>query len=371
MQTRRAMSSAYMEWAKTQSQARFNLANSGVMHFPLAELPVSLEDLDLSGPSAYGYAPLQEALAQNRGVDPDCVMAATGASMANYLAMAVLLEAGDEVLIEQPAYGLLVDVASHLGAAIRRFPRLPEDGFRLRPEAVERAITPRTRLVVLTNLHNPSSSYACEQDLKRVGEIARSVKARVLVDEVYVEAVFDSKPRSCFHLGPGFVATASLTKAYGLSGLRCGWVVAEPDLIRRMWRLNDLFGVIPAHPAELLSCVALAHLDLIERRARALLDANRALFNRFLSEAEGIECAPLEHGTVVFPRLTRAAADRFCALLRERYETSVVPGGFFESPAHIRIGIGGDTAVLAAGLDRIAEALRAPIPFASPSARRP
>ena len=91
-----------MLWAKTQSAAKFNLATSGVASFPLHELPVTLDQLEINGDSAYGYAPLQQAIAKKCGVDPDCVVAAAGTSMANHLAMAALIDPGDEVLLEQP-----------------------------------------------------------------------------------------------------------------------------------------------------------------------------------------------------------------------------------------------------------------------------
>jgi aspartate/methionine/tyrosine aminotransferase len=225
-----SVESAYMGWAKTRSQAAFNLASSGVAPFPLSELPVRLEDVELTGPSFYGYPPLQERLARKCGVAEDSVVAATGTSMANFLVMAALLEPGDEILVEHPTYGLLTDAARYLRLDVKRFPRRFEEGFRLDAAAVEAAITPRTRLVVVTNLHNPSNALADEPVIRRVGEIARGVGARVLVDEVYQEAlaVQGLPARSAFHLGPEFVATGSLTKAYGLGGLRCGWVLALP-----------------------------------------------------------------------------------------------------------------------------------------------
>ncbi len=99
--------SDYMLWAKTQGRARFNLATSGVGSFPLHELPVTIDQLEINGDSTYGYAPLQNAIAKKCGVDPDCVVAAAGTSMANHLAMAMLLDPGDEVLVEQPSYELL------------------------------------------------------------------------------------------------------------------------------------------------------------------------------------------------------------------------------------------------------------------------
>jgi aspartate/methionine/tyrosine aminotransferase len=354
---RSKMSSAYMEWAKLSAPARYNLAVSGVANYPLRELPVRLEELELTGSSAYGYEPLEHRLATKCRVPVECVVAAAGTSMANHLAMAAAFDPGDEVLVEHPTYELLVSTARYLGAEIRRFPRHFEEGFRVDPREVERQITPRTRLIMLTNLHNPSGVLTEESTLRQVGEVARSVGARLLVDEVYLDTAFEQAPRSAFHLGGHFISTSSLTKAYGLSGLRCGWALAEPELARRMWRLNDLYGVIPAHTAERLSVIALDHLGRIAARARALLEANRALLDRFLDSREDLRAVPTEAGTTVFPRLLRGSVETFSKLLREKYETSVVPGEFFEMPEHFRMGVSGETQTVAGGLERLSAAL--------------
>ena len=356
-ETRRAMSSDYMEWAKTRSGARFTLATSGVDNYHLADLNVAIEDLELSGPGGYGYEPLQRRIAAKCDVEPECVVAATGTSMANHLAMAAILNPGDEALIEHPAYELLVSVARYLGANVKRFARKFEDGFGIDAKEVESVISSRTRLIVMTNLHNPSSAFADNDTISEIGEIARSVGARVLVDEVYLEAMFDRAPRSAFHLGEEFVATSSLTKVYGLSGLRCGWALARPELARRMWRLNDLFGVIPVHAAELLSVIAMDNLDRIAASARSRLEANRALLNQFLDSRTDLKAVRAEFGTTSFPKLLRGSVDRLCELLREKYETTVVPGRFFEMDDHFRIGIGGSSETVAAGLERLSAAL--------------
>ena len=170
----RKKQSEYMNWAKTQSRARFNLATSGVGAFPLSELG-ALPPLEINGDNSYGYAPLQCAIAERQGVDPACVVTAAGTSGANYLAFATLLEPGDEVVVEHPTYGLLVDSLEYVGAVVKRFARTPENGFALDPAAVRRAVTPRTRLIVITNLHNPSSVLAGEAELREVGAIARGV----------------------------------------------------------------------------------------------------------------------------------------------------------------------------------------------------
>ncbi|MGA7523087.1 MAG: aminotransferase class I/II-fold pyridoxal phosphate-dependent enzyme [Acidobacteriaceae bacterium] len=353
----RAMASVYLEWAKLCSAAKYNLATSGIMGYPLAELPVKAEELEINGPTAYGYAPLQERLARLCGVKPECVVEAAGTAMANHLAMAALVEPGDDVLVEQPTYGPIVEVASYLGASLLRFERREENDFQIDAEEVQRKITAKTRLVCVTNLHNPTGALTDEATLTQIGEIAQKVGARVLVDEVYLPMVYGKSVRSSFHLGEVFVVTTSLTKAYGLSGLRCGWILAEPKLAHRMWRLNDLFAATPVNVGRQLSVLALDHLEKIDARARGILDANRASLSNFFQARKDLGGLRSRWGTVSFPKLLRGSVDAFCELLRERYETSVVPGRFFEMPDHFRIGMGGDVAMTAEGLKRLGAAL--------------
>jgi hypothetical protein len=351
------MGSEYMHWAKTRSRLRFNLATSGLGNLELNDLRIALDDLEITGDSAYGYAPLQQALAARLGVESDTIVTAAGTSFANHLAMAAVVDPGDEVLIEQPTYEPLLSLARYLNAEVKRFPRRFEDGFRVLPEAVERNMSRHTRLIVITNLHNPSGVLTDQETVKQIGEIAKTGKARVLVDEVYLEALFDKRPQTASHFGPEFIVTSSLTKAFGLSGLRCGWIVAAADLARKMWLLNDLFAATPVHAGERLSVLALLQLGAIAQRARSLIEANRALVNQFLDARSDLEVVKPEAGTILFPRVAHGTAEALWELLREKYETSVVPGSFFEMPAHFRLGIGGDSEVLREGLQRIAAAL--------------
>jgi len=353
------MSSGYMEWAKLHSKARFNLATSGITNYPLSCLPVRLEDLEISGPSIYGYVPLIEAIAARNSVPADSVVAATGTSGSNHLAMAALIEPGDEVLIETPTYELIASTALYLGARVRRFERRFEDDFRLDPEQIERNISSSTRLIVVTNLHNPSGAFADESTMIQIGKIALKVGARVLVDEVYLDAAFDLAPRTSFHLGAPFIVTSSLTKVYGLSGLRCGWILAPPEIATRMWRLNDLFGVIPAHLAERVSVIALQNLEMITDRTRAILQPNTALLDQMFEATPNISFTKNRLGTVAFPRLDRGDVNDLWPFLCQEYETSVVPGRFFGMPSHFRIGIGGETEMVSEGLCRLSSAIQA------------
>jgi aspartate/methionine/tyrosine aminotransferase len=278
------------------------------------------------------------------------VVAADGTSMANFLAMAALISPGDEVLIEFPTYEPLLGAASFLGAEIKRFERKAMDAFRLDPALVESAISDRTKLIVLTNLHNPSGALAEEAELLEIGKFG----ARVLIDEVYLDA---AQRRSSVHLGSQFVVTNSLTKVYGLSGLRCGWILAEPELAERMWRLNDLFGVNQAHQAERLACITIDRITEVIGKTPAMLRHNRDLFNDWVDSRDDLDCAAAVHGVTAFPRWSGGDIERLNDHLRERYDTAIVPGRWFEMPDHFRIGFGLPVDEFTEALHRLGSAL--------------
>lgn len=335
----KAMQSDYMHWAKFKPSARYQLTMSEVPHFRMDSLPIGLGELDLDGASHPRYLPLREAIASRYGVCAEQVVAADGTSMANALAMATLISTGDEVLIERPAYEPLLGLASFLGATIRRFERRSEEAFRLDPDRIASMLTERTRLIILTNLHNPSSALADDRELLEVGALAARVGARILVDEVYLDSAA-SPQASAFHLGPEFVCTSSLTKVYGLSGLRCGWILCDKQLAERMWRLNDLFGVNQAHPAERLACIAFEQIDKVIGSNPAMLERNREQWNAFVGSRGDLDCMPARHGITAFPRWSGGDTERLDAHLRAHHEAAVVPGRWFEMPDHFRVGFG-------------------------------
>lgn len=350
--------SIYMNFAKTRPKVKYDLALSGILNLPFAELGAKLEDLDLNGENAYGYPPLVEALAAHCEVAPESVVTISGGtSMANHLAMAATLEHGDEVLIEEPTYEPILALTEYFGAQIKRFPRFFENGYRIEVEELAKQISRRTRLIVVTNLHNPSSVLVDESTLRRIGELARGVGARVLVDEVYLEAMFESAPRSSVHLGPEFIATSSLTKGYGLSGLRCGWILAEPEMAQRMRLLHDVFGAVGPQPSERLSVVALAKLPQFIARARGILDTNRAVLHEFLDSREDLRAVRTESGTTSFPRLLKGRVEDLYTSLHEKFDTAIVPGRFFESPQHFRIGMCAEPELFNEGVKRLDAAL--------------
>lgn len=350
--------SPYMQWAKLHSSAKHNLASSGVASYPLAKLEIADGQLEINGPNSYGHAPLVDAIAQRFGVPRECIFTTAGTAMANHMALAATTEPGDEILVEQPTYELLLSTAKYLGLTIKRFHRAPGAKFQPDLADLERNLTAKTKLVVVTNLHNPSGVLMTNEVVKKIGRLAGEVGARVVVDEVYLEMFYDARPPTAFRIASErFIVTSSLTKAYGLSGLRCGWVFASKELVQRMWAINDLYGATPVFPGEQMSVIAFQNLDRIAREMKETLEANRKLLRDFYASRRDLEAAPPDYGAVSFPRLISGSVAGLVELLREEFQTSVVPGAFFESPQHFRIGIGGGTAEVRAGLQQLGRGL--------------
>jgi aspartate/methionine/tyrosine aminotransferase len=348
----------YMEWAKGRPAPQIDLAGSNLLACSLADLPGAREALDLSGNNPDGYPPLLDAIAAHHAVSPEQVATATGCAGANFLACAALIETGDEVLMERPGYDPLPAAARMLGANVRFFERRFEEGYALDPGRIEAALSSRTRLVILSSPHNPSGALAAAPTLSALARLAEARGFHVLVDEVYRECVpEDRRPLSAATLSPNFVASNSLTKSYGLSSLRCGWTLASPEMTRKIRRARDVVDGNAPVPVDRLAVLAFASLPSLAARARALIAANGRLLEAFLASRADLECVP-SSATIAFPRFRDA---RDSALFAERLfreeGVAVVPGSFFDEPAHFRISFGGSTEALARGLEAIARCL--------------
>jgi aspartate/methionine/tyrosine aminotransferase len=346
-----------MEWAKQRRKPAIDLAGSNLLACSLEDLPGAREAIDLAGESPNGYPPLVEAIASRYGVRPANVATAVGCSGANFLALAALLGRGDDVVFEQPGYDPLAAAATMLGARVLRFERRFEDGWRIDPDQVARALTPRTRAVVLSSPHNPSGVLAGVDDLREIGRLADRHGFAVIVDEVYLDLA-SSGPAPAATVSPAFVSTNSLTKAYGLASLRCGWALASPETTEKIRRARDIVDVWSAIPADRLSVLAFRNLDHLAERARRLVEANALLVESFLARrAAELECAP-SSATIAFPHFRDGRdADPFVRKLFEERGVAVAPGSFFDAPSHFRIAFGGATETLERGLEAIAACL--------------
>jgi aspartate/methionine/tyrosine aminotransferase len=347
----------YMEWAKTRPRPVIDLAGSNLLPCTLADLPGAREAVDIAGESPEGYPPLREAIAGRYGVTADQVATAGGCSGANFLACAALIEAGDDVLVESPLYDPLPAAARMLGARVTTFPRRFEGGYDVDPDAIASALTPRTRLVILSNPYNPGGTLASEASLAAVARLGEKQGFHLLVDEVYLDTIHEHRPSIAARLSPACISTNSLTKAYGLASLRCGWAIAAADVAVRIRRARDIVDGWSPIPADRLSVVAFDHLDALAARAREIVEANRDQVTRFLSSRAELEFVP-PRSTLAFPRLRgRTDAEPFVDRLFRVTGTAVAPGRFFGAPAHFRIAFGGAPEAVGKGLAAIGRCL--------------
>lgn len=350
----------YMAWAKAHPHAPYDLTGSNLLPCTLEDLPGARDVLELHAPNDEGYPPLLEAIARRYGVAVEQVATAAGAAGANLLALGALVRPGDTVLIEWPGYDPQGGAARFLGAEVRTFTRAWEDGFRLDPRRIADALTPRTRVVVLTNPHNPTGVYASPEELREVGAIAATVGAKVLVDEVYLDALAGVDTAPAARLGEPFLSVNSLTKSFGLSGLRIGWVISDTETVRRVRRTRDVVDGVGATPSELLGVLAFYRMDELLERARGILVPNGALLRRLVQQRPELEWVPPEGGAVAFPRLVGADdAEAFVHLARTSFGVGVVPGRFFGAAAHFRVAVSGRRDVLESGLEALGRALDA------------
>ena len=358
-------SAPYMRWAKTRPHVTCDLASSGLQPVTTEELlgtTAAKDAFEISGPSDEGYIPLRETIAARYGVAPDRVTIAAGASGANFQTMLALLARGDDVLIETPGYDPLMAAARAAGANVVHFARAWEKGYALDPYAVRTALTPATKLIVISTAHNPSGAVASREALEQVGVMAEAIGALVLVDEVYAEAQYTDAPvpAPAATFGDAFITTTSLTKAYGLAGLRCGWILASPALSARIREARDVIDGSGPFVTESLSLTAFANIDRLRVRARELLSSNLAQLRAMAESNPRLEWLQPSAGTTAFPRV-RGLDDTtaFVDLLIREHDTIVVPGHFFQAPQHIRIAFGGRPEMFREALSRLDRALRA------------
>ncbi len=329
----------YIAWAYAlYGKVSFDLASSGIPQARWSELglpPVAVDD-----PAA--YEALKNAIARYNDVPAAEVTPALGTSQGIFLAYAALLSPGDEVLVETPGYEPLTRAAEGLGATVRTFERRAEDGYRVVPERVAAAIGPRTRAVVVTNLHNPTGVRVDEATLRELAAITDARGAYLVVDEVY--APFDELPedgvfrRSARKLGPNVVTIGSLTKCYGLGMHRIGWVLGPEEIAERALHASiATFGHLPLTHAS-YGAAAFAAVGPLSTRAKTLLAGKRVLAERWVSSLRNAHWSAPTEGLFGLVTL-RGRGDLLPRIEKLAREGGVLVGAgtFFGAPESFRL----------------------------------
>jgi aspartate/methionine/tyrosine aminotransferase len=310
-----------------------------------------------------GNARLVDAIATAHGALADQVLTTTGATSALALIYRALAKPGDHVLVERPGFDIFATLAEASGLVVDSFAR-PAPDFTIDADAVLAQATPRTRLIVLSDLHNPSGMLLDADTLTALIAGAAKRGIVVIVDEVYAGYADPAlRPSAAFHNGDNALSVSSLTKLYGLSTLRCGWILGSAPLVERIRIVAD---TVEFGPSKLAHCVA---TEVVERpepfRAYAddILAAARPVLERHFAamRAEGLIAGKLpDFGCIAFPRLVGVEDTlHFAEWLASAHDVVVTPGEFFGAAGHIRIGFGRSPEMLETALSRLAAALRA------------
>jgi aspartate/methionine/tyrosine aminotransferase len=352
------------EWLlQNAPNATYNLAYSNIPGLTMEEYQkltgfTLQSNFDLGSNAQYGAHELKKALCSMYNCEPDNIVTTTGASEANFLVYSCLLARGDEFIIEQPGYQPMWLTPEMLGARRINWPRTFENKFRADTGALKELITKKTKLVVLTNLHNPSGVLTNHKTIKTVAEIAGEHGAYVLVDEIFLDSSFTSQT-SCFGL-QNVIVTSSATKIYGLGGLHTGWIIAPSEIAAQCQRTKAHTTGASAHPSEILTAHALitARQDLMKRfQIRA--KTNLAVLKEWMDHHKDLfQWVPPDGGIVCFPKYTmNISSVDFCKRLFETKKLLVNPGAYFNQEGCIRLSYGCDESLLQNALEILAEGM--------------
>ncbi len=368
---------ALERWMTTwETRVKYDIAESGIL--PLrardllellpegegAQALESLLDLRLGYSEARGSEELRGLLAATyKNATGENILVTTGAIEANFLLFHVLLEPGDHVVACYPAYQQLYSVPRGIGCQVSLWKAREENGFRFDLDELTRLVTPKTRLVVINTPHNPTGTTISEAELRRVYTLADSVGAMVLSDEAYrwlrVPGGEELAP-PMFNFGPRAVSVGTLSKPFGLPGLRIGWLAAHGDLAARCWAMRDYVSLSPGRLSDALAAIAVRHRDRIFERNRGIVAANLETARRWFAERSGLLDwrAPRGGLLTLFRYHLGIPSLDLANLLAERYSVMLAPGSAFGYEHHLRMGFGQDPAVFATGLERTAECFR-------------
>lgn len=309
----------------------------------------AFQDLWLGYTESRGNPTLRGEIAKlYEGIEPEQVLVHSGAEEAIFVAMNVLLQKGDHVIVQSPCYQSLAEVARAIGCDVTSWEARESSGWALDPDDLKKLLRPETRLVVVNCPHNPTGYTMTREVFDELARLSRHYGFTVFSDEVYRFLEYDERdrlPAWCEMDGKG-ISVGVMSKAFGLAGLRIGWsVTRDPALFERLAAFKDFTTICNSAPSEFLSTVALKHRDRILQRNLDIVLKNLSVLDRFFSRFSERFCwRRPKAGPVAFPSLRAGNAEEFCRDLVEKAGVLLLPGTVYDAgPSHFRIGFGGRT----------------------------
>lgn len=351
---------SHLTWLKSKKGARHNLGSSSVLSLTLEDIgPLDMSQ-QVGDANPAGDPELVGLISRIYGVGEDRILITNGAGEANLHAAMACVRKGCEVLAERPIYHSLVEVSRFLGARIVHFNRRMTGGFGVDLEEIKQKLTRKCRLVVLTNMHNPSCAMLDRKTMKGIAEIAADKGARVLSDEVYLDCAGGAGPPPLAAMADNAFSTNSLSKAYGAGGFRMGWMLAAPDMVRAVKRLRDHTSIAPNRIGEEITKNILRRRQTFLDRTQALTGQNTEAMERWVRSRSDVGWFRPPFGTICFPRmLKKASTIEIGQRYYDREGGLVCPGEFFFLPGHFRIGLGGDPKKMEPALEALGRVLDA------------
>ncbi len=335
------------------ARAQYDLSSSDMPGLRLSDCG-GLADRPLAESHVGGSVELRTELARIHGGRAEDYIVTAGASEANFAVCAALLERGDRVLIEHPTYQPLEAIPSGLGARVGRVSRPEERDFRLTPDAVRAAVPTDLRLLILTNLNNPTGAALDSAQVRALADLAADRGFYVFVDEIFRELAFDRDVPTIGGLNEHTVVSSSVSKFYGAGGLKIGWVRAADPVRSRVQSVLDYLSATPAGPSEAIALAVLRNRAKTIARNRRLIEEGRRVAREWAAKEPDLRWyEPVAH--LVFPRVGGDTV-RLSKLLLEEYSTFIAPGESFGLGGHFRLNIGVGPEKLQEGLARVSKA---------------
>ena len=347
-------------YEKLHGRGFVNISYSDMTPFTIAEFGRSIPtNLDMNWGEPAGMPALRTNLAKLHGVPRDRVLVTSGATEANFLVNAALVEPRSRVVVDAPMYSPLRDCPRWFASDVVEIPRDPRDGWALDLDRIRKAVNRNTRLLVLANLNNPTSSMLSKGELREILDIAAEHDAFVLADETFREMAFGRAPPSITTLSPRGIAVSTVSKLYGLGVLRVGWLVASRGVLQRIAGIKDYTTASASALSQVFANWAIERHQFFLDRARTIVEANRTILREELGNMPAIDLSVPDIGNVVFPRCA-VNVEKLERLLIESYRTVIAHGRFFsarEFRNHFRLGLGGKTSEFRKGLANLKRAL--------------
>jgi aspartate/methionine/tyrosine aminotransferase len=352
--------------SRWENVVEYNLSESGVYPISTRELvedPAELErllNLGIDYSQTNGTPELRERIcALYPGSTPDHLLVTTGASEANFVAMWALLEPGDELVLMLPNYMQIWGLAKSMGVTVRPFHLREERGWAPDLDELASAVNERTRIVAVCNPNNPTGRILTAAEMDAIVAAAERVGAWLLSDEVYTgaERLTDEETPSFWGRYDKVLVQQSLSKAYGLPGLRVGWIVTQPELRDALWRRHEYTVISPAYLSDRLAQIALEphRRAAILKRSRDYVRRGFPVLEEWMKAHGGtFSLVPPQAAAIAFVRyhLDVNSTELVERLIREQ-SVLIVPGDHFGLDHHLRISFGLPQETLRAGLDRI------------------